>query len=315
MLRGFVDEISADRGAGLGPGRSPIWRRPVKVDDRWSTASTYASPAPTCRGRTCSTSSATGNHAFVFEFNPPLPLIRDHHIQVRYSGTDADCAEGRSHAAAQSPFIAERLLQPILVTAPGRAGSTLLMQKLAAHPLVSVANLYPFETELLKYYSHAFGILTAPGDHERSGKPESFVDNHRFLGANPYYVPPLPRRSQTPVASTQFYRDDVPRELAGRVPQDHQWVLHQPGGGPGEAGCDCSSPRNASWPAWRAGSRAACSPARGRSSWCAIRATFCAPTNRSGRMQRRSDPAAEAVRRRLDGYPQGAAAGRAVRAV
>ncbi len=150
----------------------------------------------------------------MFEFNPPLPVIRDHNIQVRFSGTEQIVPKGDRTLSALT-LTAERLLQPILVTAPGRAGSTVLMQKLAAHPLVSVANRYPFETELLKYYSHAFSILTAPGDHERSGKPESFVDNHRFLGANPYYVLPFATAFADAGRFHAFYGTTVPRELAG----------------------------------------------------------------------------------------------------
>jgi hypothetical protein len=108
----------------------------------------------------------------------------------------------------------ERLLQPILVTAAGRGGSTILMKKLAAHPAVGVANLYPFETELLKYYSHAFRVLTSVGDHERSGKPESFVDNHRFLGANPYNVASFAKAFRDPSRFDAIYQSVVPREAA-----------------------------------------------------------------------------------------------------
>jgi hypothetical protein len=154
-----------------------------------------------------------GHHSFVHDFNPPLPLIRDHHVQLRYANTDQIIPNGERKLKAVV-LNRECLLQPILVTAPGRAGSTILMKKFAVHPSVSVAALYPFETELLKYYGHAFGILTAPGDHDKSGSPESFVTNQRFLGANPYSATPFARAFNDPARFDAIYRCVIPREVA-----------------------------------------------------------------------------------------------------
>lgn len=183
MLRGYVDIINATRVIGWAMDDADF-RRPIQVDILVN-GIRHASPRADIPREDLQREVGHGNHAFTFDFNPPLPLIRDHHIVVRYGGTEQILPNGERTLQA-IVMERERLLQPILVTAAGRGGSTLLMKKLAAHPSVSVANLYPFEMELLKYYGHAFSILTAPGDHERSGKPETFVDNHRFLGANPY---------------------------------------------------------------------------------------------------------------------------------
>jgi hypothetical protein len=187
-------------------------RRPVNVDV-FVSGIKYASPRADILREDLQREVGYGHHAFAFEFNPPLPLIRDHHVVVRYGGTDQKVPNGE-HILRALVLEQERLLQPILVTAAGRGGSTILMKKLAAHPAVSVANLYPFETELLKYYSHAFRVLTSLGDHDRSGKPESFVDNHRFLGANPYNVASFAKAFRDRSQFDAIYQSVVPREAA-----------------------------------------------------------------------------------------------------
>jgi hypothetical protein len=212
MLRGYVDIISPTRIHGWALEDSNL-RRPLNVDV-FVNGIKYASPRADILREDLQREVGYGQHAFAFDFNPPLPTIRDHHVVVRYGGTEQVVPNGEQTLRAVA-LEQEKLLQPIIVTAAGRGGSTILMKKLATHPSVSVADLYPFETELLKYYSHAFSILTAPGDHERSGKPESFVDNHRFLGANPYFLGSFARAFRDTSRFDAIYRSVAPREIAG----------------------------------------------------------------------------------------------------
>jgi len=188
MLRGNVDQITATRVHGWALDDVDL-RRTVNVEVAVNGIK-YATPRADILRDDLQREFGYGHHSFVFDFNPPLPLIRDHHVQLRYANTDQVIPNGDRILKAIA-LNRECLLQPILVTAPGRAGSTILMKKFAEHASVSVAALYPFETELLKYYGHAFGILTAPGDHDKSGTPEGFVTNQRFLGANPYSAVPF----------------------------------------------------------------------------------------------------------------------------
>ncbi len=212
MLRGNVDELTANRIVGWALDDAEL-HRTINVEV-FVNRVRYASPRADIPREDLKRRFVNGNHAFEFTFNPPLPRIRDHEVQVRYPGTGGIIPNGerilKRVAIAQA-----RLLQPILVTAPGRAGSTILMQRLAAHPSVSVAALYPFEVELLKYYGHAFGILTSTGDHERSGKPEDFVTNQRFVGANPYNVSAFSKLFNDPAKFDALYESVVPRELSG----------------------------------------------------------------------------------------------------
>jgi hypothetical protein len=211
MLRGYVDIISPTRISGWALEDADL-RRPLNVDV-FISGIKYSSPRADILREDLQRELGYGHHAFTFELNPPLPMIRDHHVVVRYGGTSQVVPNGDQTLRA-IVLEHERLLQPLLVTAAGRGGSTILMKKLAAHPWVSVANLYPFETELLKYYSHAFSILTSPGDHERSGKPETFIDNHLFLGANPYYLKAFARAFKDTSRFEAVYRSVAPREIA-----------------------------------------------------------------------------------------------------
>jgi len=75
---------------------------------------------------------------------------------------------------------------PILVTGPGRSGTTLLMGVLASLPQVSVAELIPYEVKLLAYYATAYRTLTAPADHPRSMHPDRLRRDEVSVGFNPF---------------------------------------------------------------------------------------------------------------------------------
>lgn len=61
--------------------------------------------------------------------------------------------------------------QPIILTAPGRTGSTWLMRLLAQHPEIVVHQKYPYEERKIDYWTNMFNVLTAPNNpEERFGK-------------------------------------------------------------------------------------------------------------------------------------------------
>jgi hypothetical protein len=98
----------------------------------------------------------------------------------------------------------EPSIQPLLVTSPGRSGTTLMMAMLNAHPGIVMHGVYPFEFWPCKYWALATKLLTDPADHEHSTRA-MWLDGDSFhLGRNPFSLP------------TQF-RDPALRDLLGRA--------------------------------------------------------------------------------------------------
>jgi hypothetical protein len=78
---------------------------------------------------------------------------------------------------------------PILVSAPGRSGTTYLMSCLAASPQIVAAELVPYEVRLLAYYATAHGVLTGPADTARSTHPDRLEADRFHVGTNPFSAP------------------------------------------------------------------------------------------------------------------------------
>ncbi|HEX7323121.1 MAG TPA: sulfotransferase [Mycobacterium sp.] len=75
-------------------------------------------------------------------------------------------------------------MQPIMVTSPGRSGSTLLMRMLAEHPDIIVEQRYPYETYACSYWMHFLQVLATPTG-------PSPLESHEFW-TNPKLLPPFP---------------------------------------------------------------------------------------------------------------------------
>jgi hypothetical protein len=75
---------------------------------------------------------------------------------------------------------------PILVSAPGRSGTTLMMRLLSQARDVAVAKTPPFEVRLLAYYAYAYRVMTNAPDIERSTHPDRLAGNGLPIGFNPY---------------------------------------------------------------------------------------------------------------------------------
>ncbi|MGH9098962.1 MAG: sulfotransferase [Acidimicrobiales bacterium] len=133
---------------------------------------------------------ATGNHAFRFEFGQPLSPFRSYDVSI------IDARERRPLPGGERilPVLGSRSATapaPICVTSTGRAGTSLLMGRLAAHPEIAVAGTHPYEIKQLTYQVLALRTLTVPANWNRSMKPEELLsDTSRYLlGFNPYHDP------------------------------------------------------------------------------------------------------------------------------
>ena len=75
---------------------------------------------------------------------------------------DAVIAEIRGKQQLTSAFTPS--MQPIMVTSPGRSGSTWLMRMLAEHPDIIVHERFPYETHVCSYWMHFIQVLATPVD-------------------------------------------------------------------------------------------------------------------------------------------------------
>jgi hypothetical protein len=143
-----------------------------------------------------------GKHGFSFSFPLPLEPDIDNLVSVRFADDGRPLPNGDRLVPREAPLqrvsrpVPQQAAQaeageierpaPILVTAPGRSGTTYLMSCLAASPQIAVAELVPYELRLLSYYAMAFGVLTAPADTERSTHPDRLEGNGFSIGFNPF---------------------------------------------------------------------------------------------------------------------------------
>jgi hypothetical protein len=81
----------------------------------------------------------------------------------------------------------EPRLQPLLLSAIGRSGSTWLMKVFAAHPEIVVRRHFPYESSAAKYWMHALRVLSDPANLTQSAHPDSFQNDRWWVGNNPFF--------------------------------------------------------------------------------------------------------------------------------
>ncbi len=105
-------------------------------------------------------------------------------------------------------------MAPILVSAPGRSGTTLLMSILAQSPDIAVAELVPFEVRLLSYYASVYKVLTSGADFERSMHPDNLLGDGFHVGFNPFTEKQYALAFKDRESLQNYYRAFVPQRVA-----------------------------------------------------------------------------------------------------
>ena len=95
-------------------------------------------------------------------------------------------------------------MTPILVSAAGRSGTTLMMRTLDGSNAITVARAPPFEVRHLAYYWYAHRVLTAPADLTRSTHPDRLRSGGFAIGFNPYTHGNFARIFRDPAGLQQF---------------------------------------------------------------------------------------------------------------
>lgn len=161
-----------------------------------------------------------GQHGFSLQFPEPLDAMRPHEVVVRFQADGQVLPNGKHMLAAASlpqPAAAAEgaaPLQPILVTAPGRSGTTLLMSILARAPDIVAAELVPYEIRLLSYHAAAFQVLTAPADLEHSTHPDRLEGDGYHIGFNPFASSQYAHAFRLAAPMRDYFDNFVPAQVA-----------------------------------------------------------------------------------------------------
>jgi len=154
-------------------------------------------------------SPGTAGHGFCFSFDPPLPPRLDLRIAVRFVATSAIVPGGERTLVRK---YAQEQLKPILVTAPGRSGTTMFMERLSRCKEVVIARSHPYEIRMLSYYASAYHVLTAPADKDHSTHPDRLEGDGFFVGFNPFANSDL-SHFRTADLQREFFAGYVPDQL------------------------------------------------------------------------------------------------------
>lgn len=94
----------------------------------------------------------------------------------------------------------EPRIQPLLVTALGRTGTTWLMRLLAEHPAIAMHRRYPFELRAAAYWAQLAKVLSEPANLDESSHPDRFMAERRTIGHPPFATPSAPAAARTYLA-------------------------------------------------------------------------------------------------------------------
>jgi hypothetical protein len=110
-------------------------------------------------------------------------------------------------------------MQPIIVTSPGRSGSTLLIRMLAEHPDIIVHERFPYgETYICSYWMHFLNVLAAPGDTSRVGSLHFWTDPKQLLPFPYVFLNPDLDAGSLGASADRWYANNHVEEFA-RVAQ------------------------------------------------------------------------------------------------
>jgi hypothetical protein len=129
---------------------------------------------------------STGEYGFTLHLDPPLTMWKTHAIRAVADEVHALPGGGIIHAPESAS-----IKRPLVVSSSGRAGSSLLMSRLARHPDILVAGSHPYEVKMLSYFALSFMLHAAEADRKNSLDPDKMgsQENRYLIGRNPYNAP------------------------------------------------------------------------------------------------------------------------------
>lgn len=153
----------------------------------------------------------TGNYGFELALDPALSVFHEQLVEVKFA--DGEGTLRRNTRTLPAPRSGQMRLAPLLVVAAGRSGTTMMMQHLARHPEIVIADRYPFETKFVSYYADAFRVLMSETDRKRSLHPDAMGKNPFAIGFNPYNRRSLHSFIKTPGLVDDYFDHTMPDTL------------------------------------------------------------------------------------------------------
>jgi hypothetical protein len=106
-------------------------------------------------------------------------------------------------APLEVPF--EPRLAPLMVTSPGRTGSTIFMRLLEGHPEIVAYPAFEHEPRVTTYWLDVFRALSDPASYFRQINPAGPLTGHWWLGERA----PVPRRLSMPAVQDWIGRESI----------------------------------------------------------------------------------------------------------
>ena len=153
----------------------------------------------------------TPNCGFELVIDPALSVFHDQAVEVRFARGEGLLRRNTRTLPAPQP--GRMKLSPLLVVAAGRSGTTMMMQHLARHPEIVLADRYPFEMKFVSYYADAFRVLMSETDRKRSLHPDALGKNAFSIGFNPYHRRSLHSFIKTPRVIDDYFDRAMPDTL------------------------------------------------------------------------------------------------------
>lgn len=117
------------------------------------------------------------------------------------------------HGRTRNNILTDSKYQPLMLTAIGRSGTTLVMQILSEHRQVLTSNFYPYEVKQSAYWMHLLKVLNDPADFDNSSHPDKFESDLGLIGHNPYSHQEYVRQFKAPESFRDYYDNRLPRSL------------------------------------------------------------------------------------------------------
>jgi hypothetical protein len=104
-------------------------------------------------------------------------------------------------------------LGAVLITAPGRSGTTLMMSRLSRSPQICIAETHPFEVRLISYWSTVVNILAGKADYEHSMHPDKLGGDGFKVGSNPFSHENFAGVFGQRELNSEYFKTYVPQQL------------------------------------------------------------------------------------------------------